>query len=399
MFVMPFLLVLILTVVQDSAFRRINENIITMLIVDHDRSDASKHLVELLHESGMFIIEEDSSPAAGEVKEALIKRNKLTALYIPPDYAEKLLDKSNYITDIMLAELMHEQTPANDAELIMPALSFYHDPVLQETYSYTINNVITAYQNLVEYALMMDVLYSQMGFDEKPDDLIAAMMDKQVTINRKPASKGNINPNSTQHNVPAWTIFAMFFMVVSLGNRVVKERLSGIFLRIRTIPVNFTLIYGSKMIVYVAVALLQLSLIFSVGVLLFPLINLPQLVLPNDIPALFVVALISALAAVSYALMIGALAKTQEQANGVGAISIIIFAALGGILVPIFVMPDYMQFISKFSPLHWCLEGFYYLFLKGGDRLELARTMLPLLLFILVCQLVTYVKLKQERVF
>lgn len=399
MFVMPFLLVLILTVVQDSAFRRINENIITMLIVDHDQSTASQHLVELLHESGMFIIEEDSSPQADEMKEVLLKRNKLTALYIPADYTEKLLGKSTHITEIMLAELMMEQPPENDEKMQMPELAFYHDPVLQETYSYTINNVIAAYQNLVEYALMLDVLYNQMGFDEKPDDLVAAMMDNQVSISRNPASKANINPNSTQHNVPAWTIFAMFFMVVSLGNRVVKERLSGIFLRIRTIPVNFTLIYGSKMIVYVAVAMLQLSLIFSVGVLLFPVIGLPKLVLPDDIPALFVVALITALSAVSYALMIGALARTQEQANGVGAISIIIFAALGGILVPIFVMPDYMQFISKFSPLHWCLEGFYFLFLKGGSRLELAATMLPLVFFIVVCQLATYIKLKQERVF
>ena len=95
--------------------------------------------------------------------------------------------------------------------------------------------------------------------------------------------------------------------------------------------------------------------------------------------------------------MIGALAKTQEQSNGIGAISIIIFAALGGIWVPTFVMPHYMQLISNFSPMHWSLESFYILFLKDGSWLELLPVLSYLFIFILICQLVTFLKLKLEK--
>ena len=146
------------------------------------------------------------------------------------------------------------------------------------------------------------------------------------------------------------------------------------------------------------VAFLQVALIFSVGIFLFPLIQLPQLILPSDIIAFGTVVLISGLSAVSYALMIGSIAKTQEQANGFGAVSIIIFAALGGIWVPIFVMPEYLQFISKFSPLHWCLEGFYILFLKGGNFVELFNILIPLFIFIVCCQLIAYLKLRVEKI-
>ena len=134
------------------------------------------------------------------------------------------------------------------------------------------------------------------------------------------------------------------------------------------------------------------------GIFLFPLINLPQLILPNNILAFCLIIFLSALAAVSYSLMIGSLAKTQEQSNSFGAVSIIIFAALGGILVPTFVMPEYLKIISNFSPMHWCLEGFYILFLKSGNWEQLFKIIFPLIIFIILCQITTYIKLKIEKI-
>ncbi len=49
-----------------------------------------------------------------------------------------------------------------------------------------------------------------------------------------------------------------------------------------------------------------------------------------------------------------------------GAVSVVIAAALGGVMVPVYVMPKGMQLISQFSPLAWGLEGFLELFARGG---------------------------------
>lgn len=398
MFLMPLVLVLLLTVVQDSAFRRINENQISLLLVCPDSGTPAKHFTKLISESGFFRIEEAPDIAEEAVKDELIKRKKLAAVYIPNDLSEKMIEKSGRIVEQMLSDLMTEESKGEQEQIILPNIAYYHDPILQESYNYTLVNVLYSYLNIVESSLILDVIYEQFGLEEKPDAMKDAMMNNRFEITQTPASPVNIIPNTTQHNVPAWTIFAMFFMVVSLGSNIVREKRNGSFIRLKTMPVNFTLVFGSKMLIYVLVALLQVVVIFSVGRFLFPVFNLQTLVFPGNILSLLYIVIITAIAAVSYAFMIGSLAKTQEQANGVGAVSIIIFAALGGILVPVFLMPGILKIISNFSPLYWCMEGFYIFFLKGGNFITLFVNTSPVILFILICQMITYWQFKKERI-
>ncbi|MCD4663755.1 MAG: hypothetical protein K8R68_00700, partial [Bacteroidales bacterium] len=54
--------------------------------------------------------------------------------------------------------------------------------------------------------------------------------------------------------------------------------------------------------------------------------------------------------------------------------------------------------VDDFSPLHWCLEGFYILFLKGGNFVELFNILIPLFIFIVCCQLIAYLKLRVEKI-
>jgi len=190
----------------------------------------------------------------------------------------------------------------------------------------------------------------------------------------------------------------MFFMVISLGNNIVKERLNGSFIRLKTMPTSFSLILSSKMVVYLIAVVLQVSIIFSIATLTFPSIGLPELTIPTNIPAFIAVVLTSGLAAITYALVIGTLSETQEQANGFGAISIVILAAIGGIWVPHFILPDYLKTLSQFSPLYWCLECFYALFLRGGDWNIIAPKLLSLLLFSSLCLGITYAKLKKDNI-
>ncbi len=189
----------------------------------------------------------------------------------------------------------------------------------------------------------------------------------------------------------------MFFMVVSLGTNIVKERTTGSFLRIKTIPGSFTIVLLSKQVIYTIIAFLQVLVIFSIGLFILPLINLPPLEIPENISGILVVVFVCSFAAVSYALMIGTLANTADQSNGFGAISIIIFAALGGVWVPTFIMPHYLQVISLLSPLHWCIESFYVLFLKHGNWSDLGKPVIVLLSFSLLCQSVAYMKIKLDQ--
>ncbi len=398
MFVMPLFLVVIITMVQDTAFRKIDNTGFSLIIVDKDASEQSVELIRMLDSGGSFHTHLTDVWPEEELKTYLLKSDKQAALYIPDGFTSALNEKAQHLAATMLSEMGFMEKPAEKLENKMPALQFFYDPLLQDIYSYTITSAIATYIDVIENKIFLESLYDFLGVDNTGGNSFDELVQSAVEIKSQPASKANINPNSTQHNVPAWTIFAMFFIVVSLGNNIVKERLNGSFLRLKTIPVNFSLVIGSKVIVYVIVAIMQVVVIFSVGIFLFPLIGLPALVLPSAVLALFLVVFIIALAAVSYALMVGTLSRTQEQANGIGAVSIIIFAALGGILVPVFAMPELLKSISNFSPLYWCIEAFYFLFLRGGSWLDLMKVIWPVLLFACICLFITYLKLKKERI-
>ncbi len=400
MFAMPLLMVFIITIIQDSAYKIVNENKISILIVNNDDGPAGSKLIELMGESSLFEMTQDDSIPKEKIKDEVLERDKLTALYIPNDFSDKLGQKAGQLGGKLFSDMGLKDEPEDTATKVLPGLVFVHDPIMQENFCYSVVNIIGSFTGIIENQLMVAQLYEEMGIDEVPEDMMKEMLTNKVNIEWQAATNSDKspNPNSTQHNVPAWTIFAMFFMVVSLGSNVVKERVNGSFIRLKTMPSNFSLVLFSKMFVYLLVAIGQVAFIFSVGMLTFPSIGLPSLVLPDNFLAFAVIVVLTSLSAVSYAFMVGAWSKTQEQAGGFGAVSIIIFGALGGIWVPTFVMPGYMQTISNFSPMHWCLEGFYTLFLKGGSWTQLYSIILVLFAFIIVCQLAAFIKLRIEKI-
>ena len=176
-----------------------------------------------------------------------------------------------------------------------------------------------------------------------------------------------------------------------------REKVSGSFIRLKTLPTNFMVGLLSKQITYLLVTLLQALVIFLIGIWLFPLINLPKLNLPADVGALLLVTLVCGWCAVSYAICIGVFAQTQDQVSAFGAVSIVILAAIGGLMVPSFAMPGSFQTAANFSPLHWCLEAYYGLFLQGGGLRDVFVNIVPLLIITLMIQTLTFWGLKKQN--
>lgn len=397
LFGMPLLLVYVITIVQDSAFRLVNENKISMVVVNRDQGKEGQKLVDLMQNSGLFDLQQQDTIV--NLKQSMLTTDFLTGMVIETDFSEKLVKKASIVSSSMMTELGLEENPTPQEKLQLSALEFYHDPVLQENYCLSIINMIDAFLKTIEGELLINQLCAELELTEAPAQLKEAMIENRVPIERKVVTNSEQDklPNSTQHNVPAWTIFAMFFMVVSLGTNLVKERLNGSFVRLKTMPTSFALVIGAKMLLYTTAAVAQVLLVFSLAKLTFPSIGLPALSMPTNILGFILITILSGFSAVSYAMVVGTIAKTQEQAHGFGAISIVILAAIGGIWVPSFVMPEFLQTISFISPLNWCLQGFYVLFLKGGMWSALQPVIIGLLTFIVVCLGIAYAKLKKDQ--
>jgi ABC-2 type transport system permease protein len=150
------------------------------------------------------------------------------------------------------------------------------------------------------------------------------------------------------------------------------------------LPGNRIHILGAKVTVFVIVGIIQFILMIIIGKILFPLFDLPALMLGNHKLALFLMALATSLAATGYSVLVGTLARTQDQAAVFGTVSVIIMAAIGGIWVPVFIMPDLMQSVSVISPLNWSLDGFYDILLRGAGIRNIGGNLAALIVFFII---------------
>ncbi|HRH05764.1 MAG TPA: ABC transporter permease [Burkholderiaceae bacterium] len=194
--------------------------------------------------------------------------------------------------------------------------------------------------------------------ETKPPDL--------VDVKRSSATQ--MTPTSVQQNVPAWLVFGMFFVMSAMSGLWLIERENGVTARLHSFGVPNSTLLLSKIIPYLGVNALQAVLMLTVGVWLMPLLGADALQLKGiNWPALLLVIAAISAAAVGLALLVACLVRTQAQAGALVPILNVLMAAIGGIMVPKFVMPTFMQRLAELSPMNWGLEGLLTVLLRHGD--------------------------------
>ena len=199
-----------------------------------------------------------------------------------------------------------------------------------------------------------------------------------------------VMPTPAQHNVPAWALFGMFFIVVPMAGSLIKERQEETLSRLMIMPVSYSAILAGKIAAYVLVCCAQFTLIFLIGRFLLPLLGVEGFHMGTKLGAVCMVVLAASLAASCYGIMLGTISKTYEQASMFGSISVVAAAALGGVMVPVYAMPDIMQKISVISPLGWGLEAFLDILVRGGNVSAVLDELSLLLIFALVTAFVAW---------
>jgi ABC-2 type transport system permease protein len=134
-----------------------------------------------------------------------------------------------------------------------------------------------------------------------------------------------------------------------------------------------------------------------IGRYVMPLLGASPLAWGQAYGAIAVVLLCVALAASAFGLLLGVAARTYEQASMIGAIAVVIAAAIGGVMVPVFAMPRLMRDISQMSPLAWGLDAFLALFAREGDLSVIWPQALKLLGFALGMLLVAWIVFRRQR--
>lgn len=402
LFVMPIALIIIMTMLQDSTFRALEEKKLPILIVNQDQDDFGVSIVEGLSSSKFFSVTEEENSLQGieQLHEKVRTGVFQIGIVIKPNATELL--RNNIKFNIIKLLPPENENIFGEEEIVLkePAgIDIYFDPITKNSFKQSITSALNQYSSAVESKIMFDVYSSMLkdllGMEMQNNADFRNLVDVQTLY---AGSDPEFVPNSVQHNVPAWTIFAMFFIVIPLAGNIIKERESGISLRLRIIAgSNLPVILG-KVTTYFLVGMIQAASMLAVGIFVLPSLGLPQLVLGDNYLTLFLLTAAVSLAASGYGVVIGVIATSQEQSSIFGSISVVILAAIGGIWVPVFMMSETMQFISNLSPLNWALEGYYDIFLRNAGFMEILPGLLLLTGFFLICILVSWYSRKKHSV-
>lgn len=203
------------------------------------------------------------------------------------------------------------------------------------------------------------------------NDYLAKELWQEVYLNRQ--GKEVAKPNSVQHSVPAWLIFGMFFIMIPLSNVMAMERQTNTITRLRMARASAFQLIIAKLIPYFMINQLQFVGMIALGYLVLPKLDMPAFTLSGDWLPYAVLSSAVSLAALGYGLLVSVVARTTEHAVVLGGGGIIIMAAIGGIMVPTYVMPEIMQTVAQWSPMGWALSGFQNLLLNQYELSQIAN--------------------------
>jgi ABC-2 type transport system permease protein len=392
-FLMPTLLVVIMTYLQNSTFNVIHETRIPLLLLNQDTDSLGLAIEQQIAASGIFSINK-TIEGEPQLVEAVSKGKATMGIVIPANTTEQIRrNVKRYVADIFHGTHL---TGTSDS---IP-IRIYIDPTAKASFRNTLMSALREHAVRTESDFLFNEITTEVGKISPLPIANIHLSRNQVIFDEQYAMPDNSKniPNSTQHNVPAWSVFAIFFITISLSGNMIKEREEGSFIRLLTAPCPYILYLLSKAAVYLLVCLLQLLLIFLMGIHLFPHLGLPALSVGPHPTLLPLLGICAALSAIGYGIAIGKIATSYQQAAIFASISTVILAAIGGIWIPIFAMPPFMQWLSKISPLNWGLEGFYDLLIRHGGLTSILPESGIALAFAVGCTLlaILYHRKKQD---
>lgn len=379
-FVMPLLLIVTITLIQDSTFKNLEGSKIPIIFIDNDKSEVSKNIKGELENSKTFQLLTNFNEKSAQ--DAVFSGDYQMAIVIPENLTKDLNSNidSKVQTIVSSFGLESDSSKTKTEAPKAKEIHLYFDPATNAGFKNSVMNSVNKMVFEIENKKIYKAFQDQLGTAENLDENKNLISFKEITPKK---GEMDVMPNSVQHNVPAWTLFAIFFIVVPLSINLVKEKSQGTSVRARISPTPYFVHILGKTFTYLIICMIQFLLMVAVGIYLFPYMDLPAFDVSGKMFQLVTVTLFAGLAAIGFGVLLGTIADTQEQSAPFGATSVVVLAAIGGIWVPVFLMPEFMQTVAKFSPMNWGLNAYYDIILRNSGIGGIAKELVFLFLFYL----------------
>jgi ABC-2 type transport system permease protein len=412
LFVMPAFLVIVITLIQE----KVTTTTVDVLFVDNDKGRIGTEIRSLFGRIDTIRLIErlEGEELSAETVHGLVAAGKYQfGMILPQGLSGSAVEAARVkVTRHLFPD---RATPAPPA---IPEILVWFDPTVHGSFRAAVHSALD--QVVVGVQTQLFVEHSLSLLPEKIGEGIPAPMMQAFPLPKLSAREllpqlfeetplipvgehfttamgFTRQPTAVQQNVPAWAIFGIFFIVMPLAGSLIKERESGTLLRLRVLPVSYLTVMAGKIAAYAFVCLIQFAVIIGAGIFILPLFGVAAFD-PGSEPLLFAVMLIGIVAAAcGYGILLGTVGRTYEQIAVFAPVSIVIGAAIGGIMVPVYALPDFLRPVCLISPLYWGQSGFYDLLLRGGDLRAILPETMALLTFGLGTTLVAWLYSARRR--
>ena len=370
LFLMPAMFIFVMSNALAGMFGSGNSSPLNVLVVNEDQGIVGAALLDELGSSGGMNVETEWDGAIltrAKAEELIVAQKRSIAIVIPANFSDAI----------------QQATFAQSGSTARARIDLVVDPATSDQILGPIKGALAGLsQRAALQGIMPQGIDAMFKAVAQNGGMIPDAMRQQITenaaqslsagstpieINQTQPANMKIEqlPNTVQQNVPGWTLFGVFFISQMLAISILEEKKIGSFRRLLAAPMSRATVLLGKLMPHLIINLIQIVLMFAVGMVVLPLTGLPRLELGAHPEALIVVSICASLAANGLGLLFAALGKTAEQIGGLSSLVVVTMAALGGVMVPRFVMPGFMQTLGLISPHAWALTGYQDVLVRG----------------------------------
>lgn len=151
--------------------------------------------------------------------------------------------------------------------------------------------------------------------------------------------------------VPGYTVMFVFFIMITMTEKFIKDRDIGMVARIASTPLSPYLYLMGKWVPYMYIVLIQIVVLFLFGKLVYNIpLEQPVHLLISSVLLTFTVTGIG--------LALAILVKTNNMGIALTQVIALGGALLGGLWFPVEMMPDILKTVSYFLPQYWAHHAF-----------------------------------------
>ncbi len=342
---------------------------IELLVADNDQTKESKAIIARLDTLASLQL----VPTELATAEELVKKGKAVGVLI----FEKGFQAAINSGEQLPMELKYDSAREIEMGMLQSVLM---QELMSSIGQTTVKNNISTYLETNFSGLDAQIRDKILSDSDSGGSMTDTMELKMTAMVKEETKKGNVGLIQA---VSGTAIMMLLFSIAAIGGGLLDEKEAGTLKRLLYAPVKPTDILFAKMGAALVLSVLQLVLMLVFAWLAF---GLPIF---KDIPSLIILVLAIAFAVSSFGIFLVAIAKTRQQLQGLSTIIIMLMSAIGGSMIPLFVMPAIMQKIAVVSVNYWGIQGFYDIFWRNLPLIDILPKIGVLLAIGLVMTLIS----------